>query len=115
MQIEVGLISSVAITLLLLLLSRAGCENLGDLQQVRHSEPVVGGFLFALVVLGLREWGSIELTVDTTLQSPATLAFFSTIGLGASLSLIKTGGRFLDVYLLACWSVAILQNLVGSG
>lgn len=77
--------------------------------------PVVGGFLFALVVLGLREWGSVELTVDTTLQSPAMLAFFTTIGLGASLSLIKTGGRFLMVYLLACWSVAILQNLVGIG
>lgn len=43
------------------------------------------------------------------------LAFFTTIGLGASLSLMKAGGRFLLIYLVACWGVAIFQNLVGIG
>lgn len=115
MQIEIGLISSAAITLLLLLFGAWAARSWKAFSMFAIPGPVVGGFLFALVVLGLREWGSVELTVDTTLQSPAMLAFFTTIGLGASLSLIKTGGRFLMVYLLACWSVAILQNLVGIG
>ena len=115
MQIEVGLVSSVALTLLLLLFGAWAARSWRIFSRFAIPGPVVGGFLFALVVLALREWGSIELTIDTTLQSPAMLAFFTTIGLGASLSLIKTGGRVLVVYLVACWTVAIFQNLVGIG
>lgn len=115
MQIEVGLVSSVALTLLLLLFGAWAARSWRIFSRFAIPGPVVGGFLFALVVLALREWGSIELTIDTTLQSPAMLAFFTTIGLGASLSLIRTGGRVLVVYLVACWTVAIFQNLVGIG
>ncbi|QCB28204.1 sodium/glutamate symporter [Corynebacterium endometrii] len=115
MEFELDLVSSIALTLILMLLGAWAAANLKIFSRFAIPGPVVGGFLFALVVLLLRETGVVELTIDTTLQSPAMLAFFTTIGLGASLGLIKTGGKFLIIYLVACWTVAIFQNLVGIG
>lgn len=115
MEFELDLVSSVALTLVLLLGGTWAARNWKIFSRFAIPGPVVGGFLFALVVLLLRESFDFELTIDTTLQSPAMLAFFTTIGLGASLSLMKTGGRYLIIYLVACWSVAIFQNLVGIG
>lgn len=115
MEFELDLVSSVALTLVLLLSGNWAARNWKIFSRFAIPGPVVGGFLFALVVLILRESVDLELTIDTTLQSPAMLAFFTTIGLGASLSLMKTGGRYLIIYLVACWGVAIFQNLVGIG
>lgn len=115
MEFELDLVSSVALTLVLLLGGNWAARNWKIFSRFAIPGPVVGGFLFALVVLILRESVDLELTIDTTLQSPAMLAFFTTIGLGASLSLMKTGGRYLIIYLVACWGVAIFQNLVGIG
>jgi len=77
--------------------------------------PVVAGFSFALIVWLLRKLGVLELTLDTALQGPLMVAFFTTIGLGGSLALLRHGGKALFVYLGACWALAILQNLVGVG
>lgn len=115
MEFELNLVSSIALTLILMLLGAWTAANLKIFSRFAIPGPVVGGFLFALVVLLLRETSVVELTIDTTLQSPAMLAFFTTIGLGASLGLIRTGGKFLIIYLVACWTVAIFQNLVGIG
>lgn len=41
------------------------------------------------------------------------LAFFTTIGLGASFALVKLGGRLLVIYWLACGFLALMQNVIG--
>ena len=53
--------------------------------------------------------------VITSLQTPLMVAFFTTVGLGGSLGLLRKGGKTLLVYLSACWALAILQNLIGVG
>ena len=60
----------------------------------RSSIPAaaIGGLLFAVVALLLRARGSVGLTVDTTLRAPLQTAFFTTIGLSATLSLLREGG-----------------------
>ncbi len=56
--------------------------------------PVVGGFLFAALALALRLAGVLTIEFDTTLQTPLMIAFFTTIGLGASLgSAASRAGR----------------------
>ena len=50
---------------------------------------------------------------DTTLQSPLMIAFFTTIGFGASLSLLKVGGPQVLRFFLLATVFAVLQNLVG--
>ncbi len=50
---------------------------------------------------------------DNTLQTPLMVMFFTIVGLGGSLRLLKIGGKILIFYLLCCWFVAVFQNLVG--
>ena len=60
-------------------------RHVGFLDRYDIPAPVVGGFLFASVALGLRLAGWIAFDFDTALQAPLMIAFFTTIGLGASL------------------------------
>ena len=41
------------------------------------------------------------------------LAFFTTVGLGASFSLLKKGGILLIVYWLCAGVISIFQNIIG--
>ncbi|MEE2037611.1 sodium/glutamate symporter [Nocardiopsis sp. CT-R113] len=115
MNISLDLIQTTTLAVALLLLGEFARRHVGFLQRFSIPGPVIGGFAFALAVLALRETGVAQLELDTTLQEPAMIAFFTTIGLGASVSLLRKGGKLLIVYLLACWTLAILQNVVGIG
>lgn len=115
LNIELDLVQSIATTAVLLVAGSWAQTRIGFFRRFCIPGPVIGGFAFALIVLLLRETGVAQISVDTTLQLPAMLVFFTTIGLGANLGLLKTGGRFLLVYLVACWTIAIFQNLVGVG
>jgi ESS family glutamate:Na+ symporter len=77
--------------------------------------PVVGGFLFAALSLGLRQAGLVAFEFTTTLQTPLMIAFFTTIGLGASLGLLKVGGPQVLLFFLLASVLAALQNGVGVG
>ncbi|OVZ66792.1 sodium/glutamate symporter [Pseudomonas aeruginosa] len=77
--------------------------------------PVIAGFGFAFLVWLLRDRGWLDIGLDTSLQTPLMVAFFTTVGLGGSLGLLRKGGKTLLVYLAACWALAILQNLIGVG
>jgi ESS family glutamate:Na+ symporter len=77
--------------------------------------PVVGGFLFAGVSLVLRLSGLVAFEFNTTLQTPLMIAFFTTIGLGASLALLKVGGPQVLLFWMLATALALMQNLVGVG
>jgi hypothetical protein len=74
---------------------------------------VLGGLLVAVVVLVARGQGVTLVTFDTTLQSPLMIAFFTTIGFGASLSLLKVGGPQVLRFFLLATVFAFVQNIVG--
>jgi ESS family glutamate:Na+ symporter len=76
---------------------------------------VIGGLIMAFIVLGMHHWGGASVSFDTAMQTPMMLAFFTTVGMGGSLSLLKRGGRALIVYLAACWGLAVFQNAFGAG
>ena len=81
----------------------------------RSSIPAaaIGGLLFAVVALLLRARGSVGLTVDTTLRAPLQTAFFTTIGLSATLSLLREGGWRTAFFWLIATMTAVVQNVVG--
>lgn len=58
---------------------------------------------------------AFSFSFDTTLQSFFMLAFFTTVGLGASFELIKKGGKLLVIYWLVAGFVSIVQNVIGIG
>jgi ESS family glutamate:Na+ symporter len=77
--------------------------------------PVVGGFLFAALALGLRQADLVQFEFNTALQSPFMIAFFTCIGLGASLGLLKIGGPQVLLFWLLASIMAVIQNAAGVG
>ena len=78
--------------------------------------PVAGGLPVAglLAVLFL-VWAVQPLQFDTTLQVPLQNAFFSSVGFGASVLVLKRGGPLVLAMMVLATIVAALQNVVGAG
>jgi ESS family glutamate:Na+ symporter len=85
----------------------------GLLARYNIPAPVVGGLLVALGITLLRALGHQPVAFDTTLQAPLMIAFFTSIGFGASVPLLRAGGPAVVVFLALATAVAVLQNLVG--
>jgi ESS family glutamate:Na+ symporter len=77
--------------------------------------PVIGGLLVAIVLTIARARGVELATFDIRLQTPMMVAFFTTIGFGASLTLLRVGGPQVLVFSLLCGVLAIFQNIIGAG
>lgn len=75
--------------------------------------PVLGGLIVAVAVLIAHGQGVTLVKFDTTLQNPLMIAFFTTIGFGASLSLLKIGGPQVLRFFLLATVFAVVQNFVG--
>ena len=73
----------------------------------------IGGLLFAVAALALHARSALDVTVDTTLRAPLQTAFFTTIGLGATLSLLREGGWRTAFFWLIATLTAVVQNVVG--
>ncbi len=111
--IELNLIVTTTLACLLLMLGYSVRQRIAVFERFCFPAPVLGGFIFALLSLLLEVTNLATFKLDTTLQAPLMLAFFTTVGLGGSLALIKRGGKALIIYLLICWAVAVLQNGFG--
>lgn len=77
--------------------------------------PVVGGFIIMLITWFGHSSSNFEVIFDNSYQDFFMLAFFTTIGLGASLKLLKVGGKLLIIYWLFSCALSIIQNIVGVG
>ena len=75
--------------------------------------PVVGGFLFMFITFIGHVTNTFAFNFDTYFQSAFMLAFFTTVGLGASFELLKKGGILLIVYWLIAGVISIFQNVIG--
>ena len=75
--------------------------------------PVVGGLLVAAFITISRAYGWTPITFTPTLQSPLMIAFFTTIGFGASLSLLRVGGPAVVLFFVISTVMAAFQNVLG--
>jgi glutamate:Na+ symporter, ESS family len=76
--------------------------------------PVVGGLLVSIVALLAQRRGVTLVKFDVSLRSSLQIAFFTTIGFGASLSLLRVGGPLVLVFFLFSTVIAVAQNVVGA-
>ncbi|MGL4859926.1 MAG: sodium/glutamate symporter [Enterobacteriaceae bacterium] len=113
LNIKLNLIVTTALACVLLMSGYYVRHKISFFEKFCFPAPVIGGFIFALLALLFKVTNTVIFTLDTTLQTPFMLVFFTTIGLGGSLALIKKGGKALVIYLLVCWAVAFLQNGFG--
>ncbi|MFJ4347059.1 sodium/glutamate symporter [Pseudomonas sp. NPDC089401] len=99
---------------LVLLLGHGLVKRVTVLRTYNIPEPVAGGLVVALILLGLRSF-ELKVQFDTSLQAPLMLAFFATIGLNADLASLKKGGRVVGVFLLTVTGFLLAQNALGIG
>ncbi|MFH1573891.1 MAG: sodium/glutamate symporter, partial [Acidobacteriota bacterium] len=111
---KLDMIQTLALASLVLFLGYVIRRRIGFLDHYNIPAPVVGGFLFAALALALRMSNLVAISFDTTLQAPLMIAFFTTIGLGASLSLLKVGGPQVLIFWGLSSVLAIVQNGIGA-
>lgn len=115
LTIRLDMIQTLALASVVLFSGYAIRRRIGFLDRYNIPAPVVGGFLFAAVALVLRLAGVLGFEFDATLQTPLMIAFFTTIGLGASLALLRVGGPQVLLFWLLASILAVLQNTAGVG
>ncbi len=113
--VSLDMMQTVALAALVLFAGYGIRRKVGVLDRFNIPAPVVGGFVFAAVALALRQTGVLAFEFDTRLQSPLMIAFFTAIGLGASLGLLKIGGKQVLIFWGLASLLAVLQNAVGVG
>jgi ESS family glutamate:Na+ symporter len=112
-MLSLDLVQTVAFAGLVLFLGYAIRRALPGLARFNVPAPVVGGLCVAGVLLAARQRGVTPVAFDTALQIPLMIAFFTTVGFGASLSLLRVGGPQVMIFFLFSTVAAILQNLIG--
>ncbi len=76
--------------------------------------PIIGGMVYAIALLAMRD-RVLNVTMDDSLKEIAMVAFFTTVGMGASISLIRRGGIQVLVFFGVATLGALLQDLLGIG
>lgn len=115
LSINVDSITTLALAAILLLIGQFIKNRVGFLDKYCIPAPVVGGFLFMFLTFIGHITGSFSFTFDNYYQSAFMLAFFTTVGLGASFTLLKKGGVLLVIYWLTAGVISVFQNLIGIG
>ncbi|MEG9621684.1 sodium/glutamate symporter [Pseudomonas guariconensis] len=113
-MLELDFYGTLVAASLVLLLGRGLVARIAFLRTYNIPEPVAGGLLVAVVLLGLRSF-DIQVQFDTSLQTPLMLAFFATIGLSADFASLKKGGRVVGIFLLVVTGLLVVQNAMGIG
>lgn len=111
--INADMVMTTAMAAVLLIIGYFIKSKVNFLEKYCIPAPVVGGFLFMLITWAGYTTGAFSFVFTTTLQSFFMLAFFTTVGLGASISLLKKGGVLLLVYWLVAGFASIVQNSIG--
>jgi len=113
LTLRLDMIQTVTAAALLLFLGYFIKRKWKVLDRLNIPAPVVGGLLFALLALGFRQTEIFAVQFDSALQTPFMIAFFTTVGLTASLKLLKTGGPQVLLFWILASVLAVFQNGLG--
>lgn len=94
------------------LLGRAIVDRVPFLARYNVPSPVVGGFVLAAVQWALRD-RVVNVTLDAGVRDLAMVTFFTAVGFGARVALLKRGGKDVVVFLGLASFGAAAQNGLG--
>ena len=113
-MIELDAITTLCLACVLYLIGQSIINHASILRRICIPAPVIGGLLFSILVAILDSLHIVKIKLDASfIQDFFMLAFFTTIGLGASLKLFKIGGKVMLLYFMFCGIMAICQNIIG--
>ncbi|GKH51726.1 sodium/glutamate symporter [Eubacteriales bacterium] len=113
LNINADAVMTTAMAAVLLLIGYFIKSKVSILNKYCIPAPVVGGFLFMFVTFAGHVTNTFKFNFTTSFQDPFMLAFFTTVGLGASFSLLKKGGILLVIYWATAGVISIFQNVIG--
>ena len=113
MTLTFDLMGTIAVASIVLWVGQALRKKLKFLTEYNIPTPVIGGIVFALLRWALI--GKLDFEFDMTLQSPFMIAFFTCVGLGASLKILKKGGPQVLIFLLIATALVFLQDVAAVG
>lgn len=112
-MLKLDLIQTVAFAGVVLFIGYGLRRWIKPLDRFNIPAPVIGGLLISLITLFFHHYQVSPVQFDTTLRDPLMIAFFTTIGFAASLSLLKVGGPQVLIFFLIATVMVVLQNLLG--
>jgi len=113
MTLSLDFIQTTAVGAIALFVGVAILRRMPVLRRYNIPSAVVGGLVIAILVTISREFNVGSVKFDTTLQAPLMTAFFTSIGLSASVGLLKAGTRQALVFLALATFLAVIQSLIG--
>ncbi|MEN1973142.1 sodium/glutamate symporter [Luteimonas sp. MJ204] len=112
-MLQLDAVQTLALAGIALFIGYALCRVIPVLGRYNLPPPVIGGLVFAIAAWIAHDRGTTLFVLDTGLQNPLMIAFFTTIGLNASLRLLKISGKQVMVFLALATVFAVAQNLLG--
>lgn len=113
MEINLNIYETMALVSIVFYIGKYVRNKFSILSKYCIPPSVVGGFIFALLILILNVTDVATINLDTTLQNLFMTAFFTSIGFTASIKILKQGGIKVATYLALAVLLVILQNTVG--
>lgn len=113
--LKFDLVLTLALAALFLFVGGIAQGRVGFLKRASIPAAAIGGLLFAGLVLLLRSRGTLGVALDTSLRTPLQIAFFTTIGFGATLALLGAGGWRMVLFFVIASLAGVLQNVAGVG
>lgn len=115
MEINLDIFESMALATAVFYIGFYLRKKISILKKYCIPAPVVGGLVFAILVLILKLTNIATINLDITLQNVFMTAFFTSIGYTASIKALKKGGKKVISFLLISSILVIMQNILGTG
>lgn len=112
MIIQLNMIQSIGLAVIFLLIGKAVKKNITLFSKYTIPSPVIGGLIFSIIHMILKQSNIALFEFDATLQTFFQTMFFCTVGFNASLKMLKIGGKQIFIFLLISTVFAFLQNIL---
>jgi ESS family glutamate:Na+ symporter len=113
MILKLDMVQAAALAVIVLFIGQKIKNKLTFLDKYCIPAPVIGGLIFAILSLALKQSNILTFDMDITLQKLFMTAFFTTIGFTASFKLLKKGGKQVFIFLGISIILVILQDITG--
>lgn len=114
MEFKLDIFQTMALATIVFYLGQCLKKKITVLAKYCIPAPVIGGILFALLMLILKTTNIATISLDITLQNVFMTAFFTSVGYTASLKILKKGGIKVVIFLFLAILLVIFQDIVGT-
>lgn len=114
-MMNIGIYETLMLACLVLFLGRFIVNKIAFLKKYSIPEPVVGGFILALISWLVLVVFDIELEFNEPFRDVMMYVFFASIGLNADFMQLVKGGKALTIFLVVAAVFIVCQDLLGVG